>query len=150
MDRRGFLKLTGVAGASALLPAISLATSTKSIFDYHKAFELQVVYVNFEEDGMREYTLPLKAFESQHARESHFIYQYWPRGTHHRWENNSMVYVSKDVYHSTGWWTKEGFKDYMDETIAENYPNKNFHHSESGVVFWSDKSYQKSRKTYFK
>jgi len=152
MNRRTFLKLTGVAGASLVLPAISSA-STKTdafIFDYHKPFELEAVYVFFGEDHVKEYSIALKDFESEITNNSELIYQYWPKGTNPDWENNSMVYVSKDRDGTTGWWTKQGFKDYFNKIIQKRYPNKNFHHSESGVANWGEKPGLKHRITYLK
>jgi len=130
MNYISFLKLTVV---TLFLPVISLASTNAVIFNYYKPFELEAVYVSFEEDRIEEHTLPLKEFESKSANKSDLIYQYWPKGTHPDWENNSMVYVSKDGNKTRGWLTVAGFQNYMNDIIRERYPHKNFHHSESGV-----------------
>jgi len=148
MNRRTFLKITGIILVSLALPAISLSSETP-IFDYYKPFELAVVYVFFKEDHMKEYSITLKDFENK-FNDSELIYQYWPKGTNPDWENNSMVYVSKNKGGTTGWWTEQGFKDYLNAVIQKHYPNKNFHHSESGVANWKQKPNLKHRITYFK
>jgi len=64
MNRRTFLKITGIILVSLALPAISLSSETP-IFDYYKPFELGAVYVFFKEDHMKEYSITLKNLEDE-------------------------------------------------------------------------------------
>lgn len=150
LNRRTFLKLTGI---SLVLPKLLIANIVKndsSIFRYHKPFELEAVYVFFRENHFKEYSLPLKYFDDSNAMNSDLVYQLWPKGTNPDWENNSMVYVSKNREKDGGWWTEQGFKDYFNKMIQKQYTNMEFHHSESGVAKWKEKLPLKYRLTFLK
>ena len=95
-------------------------------FEYHKPFELHIVYVRFYEDQIEEYCPSLDKWNPDRIKTAALSYQLWPKGTSPTWENNTMIYVTclKDKSLDGTWWTEDGFKKYMMEMIRINYPSK--------------------------